>query len=66
MSGVTERYFTQVGSGSTRKLETPARNERSNLIQTSVNYSRKKFYNIGSRCQRYKHFFSFLKDALKE
>jgi hypothetical protein len=43
--------FTWVGSGLTpehwAKLERPAGDKRSNLLQTFVNYCPKKFYNIG-------------------
>ncbi len=44
--------YTRVGSGPTRKhqarLEKPARDKHSSLLQTFANYRCKKFYNIGS------------------
>ncbi len=43
--------FTQIGSDLTYKqqtrLETPAMNKHSSLLQTIVNYGFKKIYNIG-------------------
>jgi len=50
-SGVPERCFTRVGSNLTHKhytkLEKSARDKHSSLSQTFVNYSCKKFCNIG-------------------
>ncbi len=39
------------------RLEQLTGYKHSSLLQKSVNYVRKKFYNIGTRCQCYKTFF---------
>jgi hypothetical protein len=51
--GASERCFIHLGSGLTSKhwarLERLARDKHSSLLQKTVNYGRKKFYNIGPR-----------------
>ncbi len=53
LSGASEKCFTRVCSGITRKhktrLERLARDKRSCLLQKLINYGCKKFYNIGPR-----------------
>ncbi len=58
----TFRFSTLVKApGLTRKhlirMEKLARDKRSSLSQTFVTYVRKKFYNIGHRCQSHKTNF---------
>jgi hypothetical protein len=49
-SGATEKCFTWVGHGLARKhwtrLERLARDKHPSLLRKSVNYGRKRFYNI--------------------
>jgi hypothetical protein len=57
--GATEVCFTRVGFGLICKqytfLEWLATHKDYNLVQTFVNYGRKRFYNIGP--WSYKHFY---------
>ncbi len=58
LSGAPERWFTQVGSSLTHKYQTRLerlnRDKHSSLLQKSVSYGQKKFYNIGpwSQCHK--------------
>ncbi len=51
--GLPKRLFTLLGSGNTHKhftrLERPARYKHSSLFWTFVNYSCKRFFNVGPR-----------------
>ncbi len=42
------------------RLEKLARDKRYSLLREFVTYGRKKFYNIGPRCRRYKNIFYFV------
>jgi hypothetical protein len=58
-SGAPEKHFSLVGVGLTckhlarlgMKLEAPAKDKPSSLLQTFINYGCKKFYNIVSSVQ---------------
>ncbi len=60
IGGAPERFFNRVGSCCTNrhqtKLERLAMYKHSSLLQTLVNYGRKKFYNIGPWTQCCKTF----------
>jgi hypothetical protein len=54
MSTAPERYFTQIGSVTTRRhstsLERLATDKQSNLLRTLVNHGHKKLFNIEAWC----------------